>query len=879
MLLQAARWAMWFVGRVILSWRYSYTVRGLDEALRQPGPYLILPNHPAYMDPPNLIVHLWPKFQLRPMLLETNFQNPILAPFGWLLRAIKVPDTSAASADVKRRAELAVSTAIDALKSGENVVLWPSGHLMRDGVERLGSARAVSDILAAVPNVTLVLVRTRGLWGSMFSWAYTGTRPPLIARLVQGVLLTIANGCAAGPRRKVTMTIEAFPASPTRPGPARSEVNRWLEEWYNADTPRETPSFVPYHFLFGPTSYEFPARPTPQIPDMEKVKPATRDAIAEMLAEKLRRPLQPEENRPETKFGDLGIDSLDAMEVTLQVENRFGFTAPEVPTKIGDLWALAEGMVETAPPKPPPEKWFSPPTGDMTVEVLGETIPEALVRRCVKNPHDVALADDVSGVLSYERFFLGASVLAKRFRDIPESHVGLLLPASAGGLVSLFALHLAGKVPVILNWTTGPANMGHGVKLTHLRRVVTSKKFIDRIQVEVPGADFLFLEDVRKTVGKFELLRRLLAFRLFRKSVAESALAKLERDPGRAGVVLFTSGSEKAPKAVPLTHANVIADVRAFIPLVKLDRTMVGLVFLPLFHSFGHTVTGLFPLMIGARCVFHPDPTDAGSLVRKAKAYGATVIPATPTFFGFLLEKAAPGDLETARSIVLGAEKCPDVIFERAKILAPQAAVQEGYGITECSPVVAVNPPDAVVRGTIGPPVRGIELCVRDLETDAVLGKGQRGMLHISGPIVFPGYLGHDGEQPFREFDGKRWYVTGDLAEIGEDGYVRFHGRLKRFLKAGGEMISLPALEEPFSDRFPGTEDGPRVAVEGVETPTGRKVVLFSTVEISLRDANALLFEKGFRGVMRLDEVRKLEKIPVLGTGKTDYKVLRSMLT
>src|SRR5262249_15800013 len=144
--------------------------------------------------------------------------------------------------------------------------------------------------------------------------------------------------------------------------------------------------------------------------------------------------------------------------------------------------------------------------------------------------------------------------------------------------------------------------------------------------------------------------------------------------------------------------------------------------------------------------------------------------------------------------------------------------------------------------------------------------------------IVFPGYLGHDGPQPFEEIGGKRWYVTGDLAAIDESGAIVFHGRLKRFLKAGGEMISLPALEEPFAKKYPPTEGGPRVAVEGIEAPTGRRIVLFATEEISLRDANALLHGEGLRGVMRLDEVRQIAKLPVLGTGKTDYKVLRGMI-
>jgi long-chain-fatty-acid--[acyl-carrier-protein] ligase len=143
---------------------------------------------------------------------------------------------------------------------------------------------------------------------------------------------------------------------------------------------------------------------------------------------------------------------------------------------------------------------------------------------------------------------------------------------------------------------------------------------------------------------------------------------------------------------------------------------------------------------------------------------------------------------------------------------------------------------------------------------------------------VFPGYLGEDGPPPFRELDGKRWYETGDRVQIDAQGYITFLGRDKRFLKAGGEMISLPALEEPFQRAFPPTQDGPRVAIEGIETETGPRVVLFTTEAVSLHDANTLLWQEGFRGVMRLDEVRQVDTIPVLGTGKTDYKVLRAQI-
>jgi long-chain-fatty-acid--[acyl-carrier-protein] ligase len=249
----------------------------------------------------------------------------------------------------------------------------------------------------------------------------------------------------------------------------------------------------------------------------------------------------------------------------------------------------------------------------------------------------------------------------------------------------------------------------------------------------------------------------------------------------------------------------------------------------------------------------------------------------TPTFLGYLLDRAKAGDLDSLRLVVSGAEAAPPALFDKVKRKTPNADVVEGYGVTESAAVVSVHRPGHFRAGTVGLPLPGVEVRVVDLESDEPLPPGRMGMLLVSGANVFPGYWG-DSPSPFRELDGKRWYVTGDLAELDPSGQIVFRGRLKRFLKAGGEMISLPALEEPFAKQYPATEDGPRVAVEGVETPDGRRIVLFTTEDISLRDANARLQAEGFRGVMRLDEVRKLDRIPVLGTGKTDYKALRAMI-
>ncbi|WP_439630549.1 AMP-binding protein [Gemmata sp.] len=863
--------------RVVLGLRYRARVTGLAEVLKKPGPYLILPSHPAYTDPPNVLRALWGTFRMRSLGLETNFNNPLLGLLAWVMRVIKVPELDRASAEARKKAEGAVAAVIDALKAGENVALWPSGTLSRNGADYLGAARTAADVLRVVPNATVVLVRTRGLWGSSFSWAYTGTKPRLVARLLRGVRVLLSNLLVFAPRRRVTMHLEAFGPG-ERPEPRREVLNPWIEAWFNADAP-EVPTFVPYHFLFGPRTREFPPLAAGAELDLSAVKPSTKAAVAEALAHKLKRPLTDDENRAETTFAQLNIDSLEATEVTLEVEQRFGFTGDTVPTTVGQLWAIAAGLLDKGPPKPPPEVWFRPPSDTGPYRILGETVPEAFLNRALNNPDDVAVADDIGGALTFERLLVGSLAMAERFRALPGANVGLLLPASVGADVALFGLYLAGKLPVALNWTTGPANLAHAARLTGLTHVVTSKAFIDRTHIEVAGTQFVYLEEVRRGVGKLELLRRLLAVRWFPNAVRRKALGRVPNDPHAPAVVLFTSGSEKAPKAVPLTHANIIADHRGAEPPQQLVRTDAVLGFLPMFHSFGLTIATLLPVLAGSKLVHHPDPTDATGLARKLAAYKPTILIATPTFLGFILGRCKPGDLDSLRLVVVGAERCPDELFDRVAALAPRATVLEGYGVTECGPCVSVNPVVAVRRGTVGKPLPGVDVCVVDLESDRVLPANERGMLLVSGPTVFPGYLGTGAESPFRELSGKRWYVTGDLASLDPDGYLVFHGRLKRFLKAGGEMISLPALEEPFTQAYPPTDAGPRVAVEGVELPGGgRRVVLFTTEDIGLRDANAVLVQEGFRGVMRLDDVRRVPSIPVLGTGKTDYKVLRGML-
>ncbi|MFQ3593170.1 MAG: AMP-binding protein, partial [Gemmataceae bacterium] len=508
--------------------------------------------------------------------------------------------------------------------------------------------------------------------------------------------------------------------------------------------------------------------------------------------------------------------------------------------------------------------------------ILADTIAAAFVERALQTPQEIAVADDRSGVLTYEKMLVGSLLMARRFRALPGDALGVLLPAAAACDITLQGLYLAGKLPVLLNWTTGPANLAHAAKLMKLDCTITSRAVIDRLGLTLPETRFIYLEDIGKEISIWEKLSTLLRVRWMPGSVRAMVP---QPAPDSPAVVLFTSGSEKAPKAVPLTHRNLITNQRDALKVFGVDRRNSMLGFLPAFHSFGMSITGLFPLLSGFRVVRHPDPTDAAALARKVGLFQTTILVGTPTFVNYILDRAEPGELASLRLVVVGAEKCPQAVFDKMKLAAPEAIITEGYGITECSPTVSVNPPNAVRPGTVGKPFPSVKLKHIDLDTEQELGPNQMGMLLVGGPTVFPGYIGSDAPQPFKQIDGERWYVTGDLAELTDEGYIRFRGRLKRFIKVGGEMVSLPALEEPLARMYPPTKDGPRVAVEGVELEGGgRRIVLFTTEDITVNQANDILLKEGFHGVMRLDEVRKIDAIPVLGTGKTDYKILRAKI-
>jgi long-chain-fatty-acid--[acyl-carrier-protein] ligase len=892
-----ARLFLRYIGRALVWLRYRVEIDGLDRLREIRGPLLVLPNHPGYIDPVLVMTQLGGEISLRPLVVSFMYRPIHLRPLMMFINALEVPDLVAHSHSAREQVEPLINTVVAELDRGGKFVIYPAGRIERNGLERIGSTRAVPDILARRPDTTIVLVRTVGVWGSMSTYAQTGKEPSLDKNFFQALGVLASNLIFFAPRRRIKMTVEVLDKK-SLPGLEREKLNPWLEAWYNRGLSTE-PVYVPYHFLFGPRTFDFPKLTDSIEVPLDKITPATQKAVLEILEEKLKRPLTDEEKKPTTLLETLGLDSLDRMDLAQIIEGRFGFSSDQVATTIGEMWALAQGLVQATKGEriKVAEKWYAPRAdAEKDFSTLAPTILEAFVRQALAHPGEAAAADDLSGVVTYERMLAGAVLMSRRFAKLPGDSVGLMLPASVAADIAFMALLWAGKLPVLLNWTTGPANLNHAAKVMGMKRVITSRKFVDRVGIKIEGVDDVYLEDIRKDIGKLEAITMLVAIKIiacfdntgwiYPKSGPLSPLFNMslfwrmaKHDPADTSVVLFTSGSEKAPKAVPLTHGNIMHDVRAGASALEFKRGDILLGFLPPFHSFGLSANMVLPLVGGVRVVHHADPTDAAGLARKIAAYKPTLLFSTPTFFSYILNAAKPGDLASLRFVITGAEKCPEALFTRAKQVTPGAILSEGYGITECSPVISVSRPGNLRPGTIGQPLDGVEPLVVDPDSMQPLPLGQRGLLLIHGPTVFPGYLSYDGPSPFHEHGGKKWYITGDLASLDADGFLTFAGRLKRFLKAGGEMISLPALEEPLASAWPPGENGPQVAVEGIEIPDGRRIVLFTTADIKLAEANALLNTSGFRGIMRLDEVRRLEKLPLLGTGKIDYKVLRAQIT
>jgi acyl-[acyl-carrier-protein]-phospholipid O-acyltransferase/long-chain-fatty-acid--[acyl-carrier-protein] ligase len=513
---------------------------------------------------------------------------------------------------------------------------------------------------------------------------------------------------------------------------------------------------------------------------------------------------------------------------------------------------------------------------------------QGFIRQARRHPLRMAFADVQRPHVSYLKALAGSLAVARalRARWQGQESVGSLLPASVGGALVNLAATLAGKAVVNLNFTAGRAGMESSAAQAGLRTVVTSREFLEKAKIAAPsGTETIFIEDVLRGISTMDRLGTL-ALALIAPIRVLERMAGAVRRPSMddTATVIFSSGSTGEPKGVILSHFNIDSNIQAIgqIYRVLLNDRLIGI--LPLFHSFGYTIFW-FAANLGMGTVFHPSPLDAAIIGSLVERYRLTILLATPTFLQLYLRRCTPAQFGSLRLVLVGAEKLPESLalsFEDAFGIRPM----EGYGLTECAPVVAVNTFDwrepgyfqpGSRRGFVGQPLPGVSVRIVSSETYEPVGPDVPGLVLVKGPNVMRGYLGRDDLTRAAFHDG--WYVTGDQGFVSEDGFLRITGRLSRFSKIGGEMVPHGVIEEALQESVGATDQVFAVTAVGDERKGEKLVVLHTLDDEHVERAFASLNSRGLPNLFipRRDHFIKVDTIPILGSGKLDLRAIHRL--
>jgi len=499
-----------------------------------------------------------------------------------------------------------------------------------------------------------------------------------------------------------------------------------------------------------------------------------------------------------------------------------------------------------------------------------QTLFSALLaaRRIHGGKHTVA--EDLDRIpLSYDALITRSIALANAVKPFtkPAENVGVLLPNSTKTLCVVLGLHVYGRIPAMLNFTVGAAGMVSACQTAKVGTVLTSRRFIDLGKLENEAAELakhvnvVYLEDVAKKISPLDKIKALL------QSKTTRHWYKPKQTPDSPAVVLFTSGSEGTPKGVVLSHANILANHAQVGACISFTPQDVVLNFLPMFHSFGFTVGSLLPVLHGMTTFFYPTPLHFSAIPEIAYEINATIMFGTNTFLAAYGKQAHVYDFYSIRYVVAGAEKLHD---STRQLWADKFGIRilEGYGATETAPVAAVNTPMCYKAGTVGRLMPAMSYRLEPVE-----GIPTGGKLHLKGPNVMLGYLLSDqpGQlRPATSVYGEGWYDTGDIVNIDEEGFVSIQGRIKRFAKVGGEMVSLTLIEQLAAAAWPLAQ---HAAINLPDAKKGEQIILVTTQEkADLADFTAV--SKGIAAICLPKKIVMIENLPVLGNGKINYIAL-----
>lgn len=868
--------------RLLLSLRYRITING-TELLTDKKARLVLPNHQAIVDPQILFSQIYRYTRIVPVVSAAYFNIPILKSIFKWIGAVPVNDLSAGSRDQEVLKSISGGV-VDALKNKKTVLLYPAGQIAGQGFEKIFNKQSAWAITTELPQDTRIIgVRITGLWGSMWSRAWMGKTPSFIGTMLKAIFYILANGIFFLPRRNVSITlIDITDKVIAQANLGKSQFNNFLEDIYNQNG-EERVMFLK-HYVYSPDlKRTLPERIEGSLADQKRTMSVNEEEIPDDVLLKIRKIVLEEISpaTPDIQFNsnlnlDLNIDSLGLVVIITAIEKEFK-RAAEVEISsiktIGDLCYVAMNRkLDDEELKTSLLHVSKNPLSVIRIPETG-TIPSQFVKTFSINKNEPFAYDKMLGTTTRKDFLLKAMVVSRILnKEVEGKYVGIMLPALQSSTLLVAATYLCGKIPVMLNWTVGPKVMEHCIDNVQIKQVITAKVFYDKVQDLLPDSvkqKCLFFEQKVREVSFSTKLSGLLRYVI--KYVPKVS-------PDDTAVILFTSGSESLPKAVPLTHKNILACLHGSFTTVTLNNDLIFLSFLPPFHSFGFSILTILPMVTANRVAYTPDPTDSREVLKILLHTKANMVLGTPTFLKMLLSVSSGNDLKHVKLAISGAESLHQSVIDAfAQKTFGGALLLEGYGITECSPVLTINPITKQKLKSVGLFIKGVEYLITNISTYEPLPQGKEGMIMVRGNNIFNGYSDKNIEQPFVNIQGLMYYKTGDLGYVDDEGYLFITGRLKRFIKIAGEMISLPAIENTLLEKY-GKPDTLILAVEGNDQIEPPQLVLFSILPIDLSEANSYLKSSGFSSLVKLHKVINLEEIPILGTGKTDYKVLKSKI-
>jgi acyl-[acyl-carrier-protein]-phospholipid O-acyltransferase / long-chain-fatty-acid--[acyl-carrier-protein] ligase len=513
----------------------------------------------------------------------------------------------------------------------------------------------------------------------------------------------------------------------------------------------------------------------------------------------------------------------------------------------------------------------------------GDLLHTRFIQAAKRHWFAFCMADSTGTVLTYGKTLIGSLVLSRwvEKRCTAQSMVGVLLPATVGGSLANIAILLAGKIPVNLNFTAGRDAIASALEQCGIQTILTSRIFLAKINAEkIDG--MVFLEEIRKDFSSLQKFAAAVKAFLLPASWLTRRYFKHQKSSDLA-TVIFSSGSTGAPKGVMLSHRNIVSNVEGIRQVIqfKPDDRIMGV--LPLFHSFGFTGTLWLPLLADFGVVYHPNPTDAKTIGETVQKYRATLLISTSTFFAGYLRRCTKQEFASLRYVIAGAEKLRETVVE-GYLEKYGITVLEGYGCTELAPVVSVNVDDVFdgaekqvghKPGTVGHPIPGVAVKVVDRESRRPLPPGEEGLLLVKGPNLMLGYLGQPDltDQVLQ----RGWYVTGDIAVIDDDGFIRIVDRVSRFSKIGGEMVPHVKVEETINQVLGSAASA--VTALPDEHRGERLVAFYAQNGITREDLWEKLNESDLPKlwIPKRENLYPVESLPLLGSGKIDLRRIKVM--